>query len=109
MVRKGQPSSVLRLGDLVLDRERREVVVNGKARHLTPKECQLLATFMQHPGEVLTRKYLMREVWETDFCEDTRTIEVHVSWLRRKLNDGASCAHRIQAVRGVGYMFMPEG
>jgi DNA-binding response OmpR family regulator len=49
----------------------------------------------------------MREVWETDFCDDTRTIEVHVSWLRRKIGDGVRCPYRIQAVRGVGYVFMP--
>jgi len=109
MVQNDQPPAVLRLGDLVLDQERRELVVNGKAYHLTPKECQLLTTFMQHPGEVLTRRFLMREVWETDFCEDTRTIEVHVSWLRRKIGDGARCPHQIQAVRGVGYMFIPGG
>lgn len=95
----------MELGDLVLHQARQEVNVNGIAHHLTPKECQLLATFMQHPGKVLAREFLMREVWETDFTEDTRTIEVHISWLRKKIEEDSSNPQLIQTVRGVGYVF----
>lgn len=106
------PSGALTLGDLVLDQARREVIVNGKAHRLTPKECRLLATFMQHPEEILTRELLMRKVWDTDYCDDTRTIEVHVCWLRSKIEEDTSNPQRILTVRGVGYMFshaMTEG
>ena len=103
-----RPPSVMELDDLVLHQARQEVIVNGKAYHLTPKECQLLATFMQHPGKILTREFLMREVWETDFTDDMRTVVVHVSWLRKKIEEDPSRPQLIQTVRGMGYVFMDE-
>jgi DNA-binding response OmpR family regulator len=63
---------------------------------------------MQHPGKVLTRSFLMREVWETDFTGDTRTLDVHICWLRRKLGESADEPHHIQTIRGVGYLFDPH-
>ncbi len=69
-------STVLELGDLVLHQTKQEVTINGKAHHLTPKECRLLATFMQHPGKVLTREFLMQEVWETEWVGDCATLEL---------------------------------
>ncbi|MFQ5856032.1 MAG: winged helix-turn-helix domain-containing protein [Anaerolineae bacterium] len=105
MAQDKRPLVVLEFGDLVLDQARQEVTVCGKAHHLTPKECRLLATFMQHPGKILSREFLMREIWETDYAEDTRTIEVHVSWLRKKIEEDSSAPQLIQTVRGVGYVF----
>lgn len=96
---------LLQLNGLVLDQQKQEVVANGQAHHLTPKECQLLATLMQHPGEPLGREFLMQEVWETEYHGDTRTIEVHVAWLRKKVEDDTSNPQLILTVRGVGYMF----
>jgi DNA-binding response OmpR family regulator len=93
---------------LVLDPARKEVIVNGQTHHLTPMECQLLATFIKHPGQILTRKFLMQQVWETTFTEDTRTLEVHVSWLRKKLEPDPATPRLIQTVRGVGYVFGEE-
>ena len=52
--------------------------------HLTPMECRLLQTFMTYPGRVMSRKFLMRKVWKTEYLGDTRTLEVHVCWLRNK-------------------------
>ena len=104
---KGQ-AGVIKLGDLVLDPARQEVSVHGKTYHLTPKECRLLATFMQHPDTILTREFLMLEVWDTTFTGDTRTIEVHVSWLRRKIELDSSNPRLIHTVRGVGYVFREE-
>ena len=98
----------LMFNGLVLDQARQAVTAYGETHHLTPKECQLLATFMQRPGKVLTREFLAREVWETDFTEDTRTIEVHSSWLRKKIEEDPSRPRLIQTVRGVGYMFTDE-
>ncbi len=100
---------LLRCADLQLDLENRHVVKgNGQAQHLTPKECLLLATFIRNRGEVLTREFLMREVWETEYTGDTRTLEVHVHWLRRKIEDDPSNPRYIHTVRGVGYWFEPE-
>lgn len=101
-----RPLRILKLGGLILDRAKREVSARDKVHHLTPKECRLLAAFMQHPGEVLAREFLMREVWETEFTGDTRTIEVHVSWLRGKIEEDSSNPQLIRTVRGVGYVFL---
>lgn len=96
----------LKCADLVLDLSARHVIRgNGDPQHLTPKECKLLATFMRHCGEVLSRKFLMQEVWETEYDGDTRTLEVHVSWLRSKLKDDSSNPRYLHTVRGVGYWF----
>ncbi len=96
----------LELDGLVLDQAGQEVTVNGIAHHLTPKECRLLATLIQHAGQVLTREFLMQEVWDTHYTGDTRTIEVHIAWLRRKIEEDTSNPQRILTVRGVGYMFV---
>jgi DNA-binding response OmpR family regulator len=102
-------SYVLRSGDLVLDVGARTLLRLGHLHHLTPKECRLLETFLTHQGQVLTRQFLMREVWQTDFVDDTRTLEVHVHWLRRKIEDPSPgpAPGRIHTVRGVGYLYQP--
>ncbi len=94
----------LRCGSLELDIEARVLYRRERTYHLTPKECRLLATFMTHQGQVLTRQYLMQEVWDTDFVADTRTLEVHVHWLRRKIEDKRGNPNRLHTVRGVGYV-----
>ena len=102
---KHQTGNILVQGGIILDRARSEVIVCGRTHHLTPLECELLATLMQHPDTVLTRAFLMEKVWRTDFTGDTRTLEVHISWLRRKIEKDSSNPRKIQTVRGVGYMF----
>ncbi len=88
------------MGDLRLDPARREVTVAGKPVSLRAKEFDLLATFMRHEGVVLDRERLLSIVWGQDFFGDTRTIDVHVAWLREKL---AGARARVQTVWGVGY------
>lgn len=92
-------------GGCILNHAAQEVRANGTTHHLTPKEYRLLITFMQHPGEVPTRKFLMQEVWNTDFTDDTRTLEVHVCWLRKKIEEDRGNPQLILTVRGTGYMF----
>ena len=75
---------------------------NGKC-HLTPLECRLLQVLMLHAGQVLSRSRLMKEVWETDYLDDIRTLHVHICWLRRKIEDDPSHPRRIITHRGVGY------
>ena len=91
--------------DVTLDLTRREIRGCNGNNKLTPKECELLALFMSYPGRVLSRKLLMKEVWETDFLDDTRTLEVHVCWLRQKIEEDPHKPQRLRTVRGVGYRF----
>lgn len=91
--------------DVTLDLASREIRGCNGNNKLTPKECELLALFMSYPGRVLSRKLLMKEVWETDFLDDTRTLEVHICWLRRKIEEDPRNPQRLRTVRGVGYRF----
>ena len=97
------PKAPLQAGDLVLDVEKRVVSCdNGKVK-LTPKECRLLGAFMSNGGQVLTREYLMKEVWDTDYMGDTRTLDVHIRYLRVKIEKDPDNPERILTIRGVGY------
>jgi DNA-binding response OmpR family regulator len=74
-------------------------------RHLTPKQAHLLELFMRHPGEVLTREFLMKQVWDTDFTEDTRTLDVHIHWVREAIEEDSGSPKYLHTIRGVGYRF----
>ncbi|MCZ7574131.1 MAG: response regulator transcription factor [Ardenticatenaceae bacterium] len=101
---------VLVLGAIVLDLRTREVRVGDREPvRLTPKQFALLRCFMMQPGEVWTRARLMQEVWQTNFLDDTRTLDVHIRWLREKIESNPSSPTYIQTIRGVGYRFvLPE-
>jgi two-component system OmpR family response regulator len=101
-----QQTSPLVAGDLVLDPARHEVRCGGRVLALSPKEYDLLEVLMRHAGRVLTRSQLLERVWGFDYEGDERTVDVHVSWLRRKLREAGSAA-RVEAVRGVGYRLEP--
>ena len=96
---------VLTSGDLRVDMKRREVTRGGGAVELKPKEMELLIYFMRNKGRAFTREQLLREVWGYDFYGDSRTVDVHVSWLRQKIEDQSGKPVRILTVRGVGYRF----
>lgn len=99
----------LQAGGISLDLEGRSVTRGKATIRLTPKECALLHAFMKNGGTVLTRKFLMKEVWDTDWTEDTRTLDVHIRWLREKIEDNPSRPVYLRTVRGVGYRFeVPE-
>ena len=91
---------VLRAGTLALDTESRTVTADGARVELTRKEFELLQLLLAHPNTVFTREQLMERVWGTDFCGESRTVDMHVRTLRQKL--GAAGA-LIATVRGVGY------
>jgi two-component system alkaline phosphatase synthesis response regulator PhoP len=90
----------LRLGELVLDRDQRKVSAAGEPVQLAPKEFDLLQALLEHRGDVLSRSELLTSVWGYQVAVDTRTIDVHVRQLRRKL--GTHCP--IETVWGRGYM-----
>ncbi len=95
----------LKAGGLTLDLEGRCVIRQGVSQHLTFKECALLEILIRNSGDVLTRKQLMKEVWDTEYLGDTRTLDVHVCMLRRKIEDKPGEPVLIRTVRGVGYRF----
>jgi DNA-binding response OmpR family regulator len=101
--RKEPENAVLRHGDLVIDSGRREVKVGEQEIQLAPKEFDLLWELLDHRGLVLTRDQLLERVWGYTFAGDTRTVDVHVRQLRRKLGD----ASPIVTVWGVGYKVTP--
>ena len=101
-VRLGRPIEV---GTLRIEPRRREVTVGGRAVDLRAREFDLLAALARDPGVVLSREALLEDVWGTDFPGETRTVDVHVSELRKKLGpDGPS----IESVRGVGYRLIAD-
>src|SRR5205823_6150497 len=93
------------VGNLKIDPARREVTVAGKQITLRAKEFDLLLTFVQNLGLVLDRERLLNLVWGFDYLGDSRTIDVHVTWLREKLSAN-TC--RIQTVWGVGYKLVNQ-
>lgn len=100
---------VLQVGDIVLNTKQMYVVRGKREIHLTPKQAQLLEIFMHHPGEILTRAFLMKQVWDTDFLDDTRTLDVHVHWVRKAIEDDPKSPICLRTVRRKGYRFeVPE-
>jgi phosphate regulon transcriptional regulator PhoB len=96
---------LLRVGDLVLDPERYEVRLGTRAVSLAPKEFELLRFLMTHPGRVFSRQVLLDRVWGTEAFVEERTVDVHIRWLREKIEQDASHPQCLLTVRGVGYKF----
>lgn len=110
-VADGEPEvagKVITVGDLVIDSPRRRVTLAGADVALKPKEFDLLYHMAQYPEVVHSRDALLRVVWGYDYPVDTRTIDVHVRWLRQKIETDPSQPRRIETVRGVGYRFVPQ-
>ena len=102
----GRTRSAVSVGPLTIDWQRREATIAGQAIMLRTKEFDLLRALAEHEGIVLTREQLLERVWGYDYFGETRTVDVHVTQVRRKLGDhGVS----IQTVRGVGYKLVADG
>lgn len=97
---------VLEEADLMMDARRRKLTKRGETIELTTREFDLLFILMQHPGQVFSRDMLLDRVWKTNYYGDTRTVDVHIRYLRQKIEDDPSNPRYIQTVRGVGYCFM---
>lgn len=104
---RNNEAHILAAGGLRLHLDTHQVYCPGSSHHLSPREFRLLETFLRHPTKVLTRRFLMREVWDTDFVEDTRTLDVHIHWIRKKIEPEPSRPRYLRTVRGVGYYFVP--
>jgi two-component system alkaline phosphatase synthesis response regulator PhoP len=99
------PGSELLAGPLRIDLAGRRVNCRGQELELQPKQFDLLTYLVRNRGTVLTRDQLLHNVWGYDYGGDTRTVDVHVRWLREKLEEDPSNPKLIQTVRGVGYVF----
>ncbi|HET6845320.1 MAG TPA: response regulator transcription factor, partial [Anaerolineales bacterium] len=96
----GVEGHVIRVGDLAVDTERREVWVADRLLDLRVREFELLAVLARQPGRVFSREQLLRDAWGYDYVGQTRTVDVHVAQVRKKMGDSAA---RIETVPGVGY------
>jgi DNA-binding response OmpR family regulator len=99
----GDGSNVIHAGPIRLDIEHRRVKCLSKNSRLTPRLASLLQILLQHRGEVIEREELFRQVWETNYTGDTRTLDVHISWLRRAIETDPDHPRFLHTVRGVGY------
>jgi DNA-binding response OmpR family regulator len=103
---EGEPQrAVLTFGDLAIDTGRHEVRRGDELVALKPKEYELLLFMAQHRGQVLSREFILERVWGWDYYGDARTVDVHVRWLREKLEPDSTRPVRIVTVRGAGYRF----
>ncbi len=97
--------NILNIENIILDLNDGQLKGPKGQCHLNRMEIKLLSTFMRHSGKVLTRAFLMKAVWETDYLGDTRTLDVHISWLRKKMRTCIGDVQYLKTVRGVGYYF----
>jgi DNA-binding response OmpR family regulator len=99
----GNANDNIHAGPVHLDIEKHIVRCLDKQTRLTPRLMRLLKTLIDHRGEVVERKALFSHVWETDYTDDTRTLDVHISWLRRAIESSPEEPKFLKTIRGVGY------
>jgi DNA-binding response OmpR family regulator len=90
-------------GPIMLDVTEKRALVDNRQVQLTPRLVLLLKILMEHTGEVVERKAMFSEAWETDYTADTRSLDVHMSWLRQAIEENPRKPNFIKTVRGVGY------
>jgi DNA-binding response OmpR family regulator len=107
-LKTGQPDNeqdVLTFNNLKINLTRQEVLLDGQVLALKPQEYGLLLFFAQHKGQMLSREFILERLWGWDYTGDSRTVDVHVRWLRQKIEKEAGEPTRIITVRGGGYRF----
>lgn len=100
-------SNVLTFGDLVADFDKREILVKDKKLDLTLKEFELLEILIRNKGKILTRDTLLDKIWGYEYIGETRTVDVHIRYLRKKIEADDKNPKFIETIRGVGYRFNP--
>src|SRR2546421_10336348 len=106
MATQTEADEMLRGGPIEIDVARHETRVRGSAVQLPPKEFELLEAFLRRKGRLLTREFLIEEVWGSDYYGDTRTLDVHVKRLRQKIEQDPRSPEHLVTVRGLGYRFV---
>ena len=97
--------AVIDLGHVQADLAGHRLLKDGQPLPIKPKAFELLAFLIRHPGQVFTREQLLEHVWGYDYAGETRTVDVHVHWLRSRIEEDAGAPHFLHTVRGVGYVF----
>ena len=100
-----EDSRVLTFGDLSIGLDRREILKHGKALEIRPKEFELFLYMAQNRGKALSRDRILQEVWGWNYIGESRTVDVHIRWLRQKIEVDPANPTRLVTVRGSGYMF----
>ena len=98
-------AEIIEFDNLVINLTRLEVILDGKVLALKPKEYELLLYLARHRGQVLSRDHILERVWGWDFSGGSRTVDVHIRWLREKIEKDPANPTRIVTIRGVGYRF----
>ena len=98
-----EPKNVIRVGPIFLDVQNRSVRCQSHQALLTPRLVLILRLLMEHAGQVIEREALFSQVWDTTYTGDTRTLDVHISWLRQAIEDDPRHPRYIKTVRGLGY------
>jgi DNA-binding response OmpR family regulator len=101
------PPGGVRLGPVVVDLAGHRILRDGRTVPLKPRAFELLAHLLSHPGQVFGREQLLAAVWGYDYAGETRTVDVHVHWLRAAIEADPSQPRYLQTVRGVGYVLRP--
>jgi two-component system, OmpR family, response regulator len=107
-IRESSPAgseTLIKTTDLEIDTARHKVTLRGKSLELTPKEFELLSHLVRNPGIVFNREQLLEKVWGYDYPGDTRTVDVHIRWLREKIEKNSEEPKHLITLRGVGYKF----
>ena len=105
----GEESSTLVVGQLTVDVPSRDATLAGNRLDLSPKEFDMLRVLVERAGEVMTKRELLAEVWREPYGGSDHTVDVHISWLRKKLGETASQPRYIQTVHGVGVKLVDPG
>jgi DNA-binding response OmpR family regulator len=100
---KTSAHDALVVGPFHMDMVRRVLIVEDRQTQLTPKLALLVEVFLRNPGATLDRKQLMERVWQTDYLGDTRTLDVHIRWIRRAIEADPARPRYLKTVRGIGY------
>ena len=108
-VAESAPPAVIDLGGVQADLGGHRLLRDGQALPVKPKAFELLAFLIRHPGQVFTRDQLLEHVWGYDYAGETRTVDVHIHWLRSQIEDDPGRPVFIHTVRGVGYVFRRPG
>lgn len=103
---KATPSERVTVGEIVLDRTARQVWRRNQLVELSPREFDLLATLIAHLGQALSRQELLDLVWGAEWIGSPRTLDVHIRWLREKIEEDSTTPRYIETVRGFGYRFV---
>jgi DNA-binding response OmpR family regulator len=99
----GDDSACLQTGPIKLNLAQRRIMCGGREERVTPKQAKLLEMFMRAPGQLISRKAIIKHVWDTDYTGDTRTLDVHMSWLRNVIEPNPRKPRYLKTVRGQGY------